>query len=169
MISKIDDLISIKFIDQGNRDLQPLYDVKAMKNIFYENRVHAHETYRSGQDKTWIASRLGWCESQSQLPWLLYNPCTWQIELSHRFSVMWNCINSFPPELTDPGRPSNGQPCVRVVQHRTADQSRQRKHLPLQGLIKGDDQITLKGVNGCANEDIYYLRNVFDVILGDIQ
>lgn len=52
LISKIDDLISIKFIDQGNRDLQPLYDVKAMKNIFYENRVHAHETYRSGQDKT---------------------------------------------------------------------------------------------------------------------
>lgn len=82
---------------------------------------------------------------------------------------MWNCINSFPPELTDPGRPSNGQSCVRVVQHRTADQSRQRKHLPLQGLIKGDDQITLKGVNGCANEDIYYLRNVFDLILGDIQ
>lgn len=82
---------------------------------------------------------------------------------------MWNCINSFPPELTDPGRPSNGQPCVRVVQHRTADQPRHRKHLPLQGLIKGDDQITLKGVNGCANEDIYYLRNVFDVILGDIQ
>lgn len=55
--------------------------------------VHVHVTYRLVVDKTWTRGRPDWWESQSQLPWLLYNPCTWLIELSGPFSMMWNCIN----------------------------------------------------------------------------
>ena len=44
--------------------------------------VHVHVTYRLVVDKTWTRGRPDWWESQSQLPWLLYNPCTWLIELS---------------------------------------------------------------------------------------
>lgn len=55
--------------------------------------MHVHVTYRLVEDKTWTRGTPDWWESQSQLPWLLYNPCTWLIELSGPFSMMWNCIN----------------------------------------------------------------------------